>query len=260
MPQTETTTPPEAAPDRKIIALSGTDARKFLQGMITNDVSGDADALVYAALLSPQGKYLADFFVVPAGDDIWLDVDADQADGLLKRLTMFKLRADVTLELTDIPVAMGLGPVPEGAYADPRHAALGWRMYGVDGGPQTTDWAALRVAHAVPQAGVELIPNDSFILEMGFERLHGVDFKKGCYVGQEVTARMKHKTELRKGLVRVSVQGSAPAGTEIINNGKPAGTLFTQAGDAALAFLRFDRAEGELTAGAATLSRLPDPD
>jgi len=250
---------PEAAPDRKVIALRGGDAEKFLQGMITNDMAGTKTGLVYAALLTPQGKYLADFFVLRGQDGFWLDADAAQAEALLKRLGMFKLRADVTLEMTDTPVARGTGPAPQGALPDPRHPALGWRLYGQQGGAQITDWDALRVAHGVPQAGIELIPNDSFILEMGFERLHGVDFKKGCYVGQEVTARMKHKTALRKGLARVSLSGKAATGTEITASGKAAGMLHTVAGDTALAYLRFDRAEGPMQAGAATLTRLPDP-
>ena len=116
------------------------------------------------------------------------------------------------------------------------------------------DWDAIRVAHLIPETGIELIPNDSYLLECGFERLHGVDFRKGCYVGQEVTARMKHKTELRKGLVRVQVDGAAPVGTEIVTaDGKPAGTLFTQSGGQAIAHLRLDRAEGEMRAGEAVV-------
>ena len=98
-----------------------------------------------------------------------------------------------------------------------------------------------------------MIPDDSYLLESGFERLHGVDFRKGCYVGQEVTARMKHKTELRKGLVRVAVTGAAPVGTPIIAAGKPAGSLFTQSGGFGIAYLRLDRVEG-LTAGDATVT------
>lgn len=248
----------EAAKDRRVITVTGTDARSFLQGMITNDVSKPTNELVYAALLSPQGKYLADFFVVPAEEGLYLDVDAEQAESLLKRLNMFKLRADVVLELSDIAIARGLGEVPDGAFADPRHPDLGWRIYGVAGGPVVTDWTALRVANGVPQAGIELIPNDSYILEMGFERLHGVDFKKGCYVGQEVTARMKHKTELRKGLASVSVEGMVEPGAEIVADGKPAGTLLTRSGNKALAYLRFDRATGPMTAGDAKVTRLPD--
>ena len=121
------------------------------------------------------------------------------------------------------------------------------------GGPPAIDWDAIRVAHAIPESGVELVPDDSFILEMGFERLNGVDFRKGCYVGQEVTARMKHKTELKKGLVTVGIDGSAAVGTEIFSGDKPVGTLFTQSGGKAIAYLRFDRAGPEMTAGDAAV-------
>lgn len=248
----------EAASERRLLKVTGSDALSFLQGMVTNDlVKGLERGLVYTALLSPQGKYLADFFVVPREGALLLDVPESLALGLLKRLTMFKLRAAVTLEMADMPVGRGLGPAPEGALADPRHPALGWRVYGVAGGPQVTDWDALRVAHLVPEAGTELIPNDSYILEMGFERLHGVDFKKGCYVGQEVVARMKHKTELRKGLARVRVTGDAAPGAEITAGGKPAGVLGTRSGDAALAYLRFDRAKGPMEAGTARVTWTP---
>jgi folate-binding protein YgfZ len=114
------------------------------------------------------------------------------------------------------------------------------------------DWDAIRVRHVIPESGIELVPDETYILEAGFERLHGVDFRKGCYVGQEVTARMKHKTELRKGLVGVRIDGSAPVGTEILGeDGKSAGTLFTQSGGHAIAYLRHDRATGQLSAGQA---------
>jgi folate-binding protein YgfZ len=112
------------------------------------------------------------------------------------------------------------------------------------------------VAALVPEAGIELIPDDSYILEAGFERLHGVDFRKGCYVGQEVTARMKHKTELRKGLVKVVVEGSAPPGTPIVANGKEAGTLFSQSGGQAIAWLRHDRVTPVMQAGDAVVRPL----
>jgi folate-binding protein YgfZ len=139
-----------------------------------------------------------------------------------------------------------------GALPDPRHPALGWRHYSDTDQGDATNWDALRVAHLVPETGIELTP-ETYILEAGFERLHGVDFRKGCYVGQEVTARMKHKTELKKGLARVAVNGSAAPGTPIMAGEKEAGTLYTTAGDQGIAWLRFDRAEGDLTAGGATV-------
>ena len=240
--------------DRQIIEITGADRVKFLQGLVTNDVKKCADGIAYAALLTPQGKYLADFFMVGQADRILIDVDASLAAGLVQRLTMYKLRADVAIAAIDMPVSVGVGDAPKGALTDPRSAELGWRCYGA-AIETSADMDALRVQNVVPQTGVELGP-DSYILEMGFERLNGVDFKKGCYVGQEVTARMKHKTELKKGLVQVSVTGSVSPGTTIMTGEKEAGTIHTVSGDRALAYLRFDRANGEMTAGDAIITRV----
>ncbi|NUB43141.1 folate-binding protein YgfZ [Fertoebacter nigrum] len=245
----------ETATDRRLVALTGADALPFLQGLVTNDVLRlAAPGLVWTALLTPQGKYLADFFVVHTGDALLLDLPGALADATLRRLMMYKLRADVQIGESPLSVTRGLGDAPEGAFADPRHPALGWRAYGAAGGPAVVDWDAIRVTHAIPESGIELIANDSYILEMGFERLHGVDFRKGCYVGQEVTARMKHKTELRKGLARVRVEGAAPLGTPVMAGEKEAGTLYTQSGGHGLAWLRFDRAEGVMRAGEAIVT------
>ena len=241
---------------RAIYEISGSDAESFLQGLVTNDVEKLDDRLLYAALLTPQGKYIADFFLFRRDDAILLDVDAAPADGLVKRLTMYKLRADVAISESELKVFRGTGPAPEGALADPRHEDLGWRLYGEKEGDDGSEFEAIRVRHCIPETAVELTP-DTFILEAGFERLNGVDFRKGCYVGQEVTARMKHKTELRKGLARVNVDGAAIVGAEITAGGKPAGTLFTQSGDMAIAYLRFDRATGEMLADGAKITYTP---
>ncbi|MBB3993055.1 hypothetical protein GGR95_000674 [Sulfitobacter undariae] len=244
------------ASSRRILRLSGADVRSFLQGLVTNNIDGIDDGLVYSALLSPQGKYMADFFLFAEGDDILLDAEATQADMLLQRLSMYKLRADVQIAATDLHLHRGIDTPPADALPDPRHEALGWRAYRDTEQPEdTTDWPAIYVAHMIPQTGVELTP-DTFILEMGFERLHGVDFRKGCYVGQEVTARMKHKTELRKGLAKVRLSGAAGTGTPIIADGKAAGTLLTRSGDEALAYLRFDRATAPMDAEGTTVTRL----
>nr|WP_111301979.1 folate-binding protein YgfZ [Paracoccus saliphilus] len=234
---------------RQIIRLTGDDRVAFLQGLVTNDIRR---APCWAALLTPQGKYLADFLVIPDGDALLIDVDAQLAPDLLRRLSMYKLRSKVALEAVDMPVARGTGPAPEGAIADPRHPALGWRLYGQTGN-DGSDWDAIRVAHCIPETGIELIPNDTYILEAGFERLHGVDFRKGCYVGQEVTARMKHKTELRKGLQVLRIEGAAPVGTPITANGREVGTLFTQSGGQAIAHVRHDRVGPDMQAGEARL-------
>jgi folate-binding protein YgfZ len=244
---------------RRVLRIGGADRVHFLQGLVTNDLRHLDAGLVYAALLSPQGKYLADFFLKDAGDAILLDADADQAPGLAQRLGLYRLRAAVTIEDSGLAVRRGTGPAPPGALPDPRHPDLGWRAYGAEGGDDGTDFDAIRVAHCIPEAGIELVPNDTFILEAGFERLHGVDFRKGCYVGQEVTARMKHKTELRKGLATVEVDGAAPPGTPLATeDGREAGVLYTQSGGRGIAYLRFDRAAGPMQAGAATV-RLAGP-
>jgi folate-binding protein YgfZ len=257
----------ERAGDRQVFRITGADRESFLQGLVSNDVRRLATGPVHAALLSPQGKYLADFLLLrhddADGPAVLLDVAAPLAEGLIRRLALYKLRADVRIAPAGLAVVRGLGTPPPGAVSDPRHAALGWRLYlpedEAEGWPAPggIDWDGIRVANCIPESGVELIPDESYILEAGFERLNGVDHRKGCYVGQEVTARMKHRTELRKGLVTVEVEGPAVPGTEITAAGKPAGRLFTRSGDRAIAYLRFDRATGPLQAGEASV-RWPD--
>lgn len=262
-------------PRRGVIAMVGADTRAVLQGVVTNDVDRLAPgAPLYAALLTPQGKYLFDFFLVDPGDGrVLIDVARDQGQPLAQKLMMYSLRRDAHVQGTgNLQVALAWGeqgtpPLPEGTLVvpDPRAKVLGVRLYGegLDLAQQgispatTAEHDALRVAHHVPETGVELQPNDTFILEAGFERLNGVDFRKGCYVGQEVTARMKHKTELRKGLVTVTIEGEASPGTPITAAGKPVGTLFTTAGGQGLANLRFDRAGPDMAAGAARVDYTP---
>lgn len=243
---------------RTLWTLTGKDALSFLQGLVSNDLRPleASPGIVWAALLTPQGKYLADFFVVrrPEGD-LLLDIATPLAADTLRRLTMYRLRADARIAASGLHLSRGLDTPPPGAMPDPRHTALGWRLYSDAPQAETAiDWDAIRVRHLIPESGIELVPDETYILEAGFERLHGVDFRKGCYVGQEVTARMKHKTELRKGLTGVRIDGTAPVGTEITTqDGKPVGTLFTQSHGAAIAHLRLDRADGILMAGAARL-------
>jgi len=252
----------ETAPDRTLWALTGADALTFLQGLVSNDLRPleTEPGIVWAALLTPQGKYLADFLIVrTAAGTLLIDIASTLAPATLRRLTMYRLRADVKIADSGLYVIRGLGPMPEGALPDPRHAALGWRAYGdAVGASPTIDWDAIRVAHLIPESGIELIPDDTYILEAGFERLHGVDFRKGCYVGQEVTARMKHKTDLRKGLVRVAVDGSSPLGTEITAGERTVGRLFTQSGGKGIAYLRHDWVLPQMLAGSAIVSTVPD--
>lgn len=246
---------------RVVLRITGEDARDLLQDLVTNNLDRlETGKLIYSALLTPQGKYLFDFFMTLDGDVMLLEVAKDRAPALAQRLMMYRLRKKMEIEATDLTVSVhwGTGDAPDGAMADPRSEALGWRLYGepIEATVDRAAYDALRVQAMAPESGVELIPDDSYILEMGFERLNGVDFKKGCYVGQEVTARMKHKTELRKGLAVVDIEGEASPGDEISADGKAAGHLRTISGGKALAYLRYDRAEGEMTAGAAKIQRV----
>ena len=233
-----------------ILQVTGRDRIGFLQNLVTNDIS--APGLHYTALLTPQGKYLADFFVLHRPDDLLIDVASEICPSIVMRLNMYRLRADAQISQTDMDLCCGLGPIPPDGFADPRDPNLGWRAYGRQEAG-AINWPGLRVAHIIPETGIELIP-ERFILEMDFERLSGVDFKKGCYVGQEIVARMKHKTELSKGLRQVKISGSAPIGTAIIANEKPAGVLYTQHSGLALAYLRFDRIVPEMVAGSAIIT------
>lgn len=243
---------------RRIVHLGGKDAVTFLQGLVSNDVLPlqRGEGLIWTALLTAQGKYLVDFFIGRREDTLFLDLPETLADDTLRRLSMYRLRADVTLTPSDWAMTRGVGNVPLGAMADPRHPALGWRHYGPALMEPAVDWDAIRVANLIPETGIELIPAESYLLECGFERLNGVDFRKGCYVGQEVTARMKHKTELRKGLALVALDGSVPLGTPLLAQGREVGQIYTQSGGQAIAYLQFDKAVGEMTAGAAKVARL----
>lgn len=220
---------------RTVLALTGADTHHFLEGLITNHF-GPESALTYAALLSPQGKFIADFFLTNQDGGVLIDVATSHAPTLFQRLSMYKLRADVQISESPLHVHLGTGE------ADPRHPALPARAYLARAQDPQPDLSEICVTHVIPRTGIELTP-DSYILEMGFERLNGVDFKKGCYVGQEINARMKHKTELKKGLIQVSHDGTAKPDTPITSNGKPAGQLHSVWGNLGLAYLRFDRAQ-----------------
>jgi len=253
--------------DRDSITLSGPqdEQQEFLQSLVTNDVTrASSDTLVYAALLTPQGKYLSDFFIRRTSEgDFALDVASAQAEALTKRLTMYKLRRPITLTRTAHPVAVIWGEQqPDNALPDPRDPALGWRVYSdadaALANSQSGDYDLHRLQLAVPESETDLIANDTYILEAGFERMNGVDFKKGCYVGQEIVARMKHKTELRKGYVLVSVSGSATPGEVIkAQDDRPAGVLYSNRDNVGLALLRHERAKDahSLTAADAKISK-----
>jgi hypothetical protein len=178
-----------------------------------------------------------------------IDVNSKVSDNLLKLLILYKLRAEIKIEKTDLKVSTGIKNKPQKALEDPRHPEMGWRYYSSeDLSEKNIDWEKLRVENLIPEFGKEL-SSDSYILEYGFENLNGVDFKKGCYVGQEVTARMKHKSQLRKGLTIVETTGRVPFDTQIYANNKVVGKVYSSTKNQALAYLRFEFATRKMTAG-----------
>jgi folate-binding protein YgfZ len=251
---------------RVVLRVGGADARKFLQGLITND-TGKAQGTnaIHAGLLSPQGKILFDFFVVEDGDELLIDVAKDKAGELVQRLNFYRLRAQVEIaEEPALAVAAGRGTTPgphQGAiiYADPRLAALGVRMLvpkgtdltmlGCEAQPEA-GYHAFRISQGVPEGGRDYAFGEAFPHEALFDQLNGVDFAKGCYVGQEVVSRMEHRGTARKRIVPVEGEAPLPAsGTSVETDGVPIGTLGSVSGKFGLAMIRLDRAEAALAGG-----------
>ena len=254
--------------DRGVVRVAGEDAMSFLQGLLTNDVErleiGEAR---YAGLLSPQGKILFDMLAVRARADAGaayvLDCAAAQAGDLAKRLGFYKLRAKVTVadESAVRAVVAAWGEdvaLPDGAfvYRDPRDRRLGRRAIVARaeavaiGEAELASYEALRISACAPKGGVDFAYGDAFPHDADFDLLGGVDFDKGCYVGQEVVSRMRHRGSARKRVVRVKVAGEPPApGTPVLDGELAVGTLGSSAGREALAMLRLDRAEEAKVAG-----------
>ena len=251
--------------DRGVVSVGGEDAERFLQGLLTNDVErlepGEAR---YAGLLTPQGKILFDMLVVRvAADAFLLDCAASQAADLAKRLGFYKLRAKVLIadeSAGRAVVAFWGGPphFPPGAaaYVDPRESRLGSRAIlpraaaETIGTAEAAAYEALRIAAGAPKGGVDFVYGDVFPSDADFDLLNGVDFHKGCYVGQEVVSRMKHRGTGRKRVARVRLGGDAPEpGASILDGELPVGTLGSTSGREALAMLRLDRVEEARAAG-----------
>ncbi len=233
-------------PDRAVVSVTGDDARGFLDNLITNHMGLlDTQPAIFAGLLSPQGKILFDFFVVTAADGYRLDVARDQAAGLVKRLSMYKLRAKVAIaEQPDAAVCVSIG-VAVGA-RDPRHPALGGRMIGtalaVDAEQPLAAYHAHRIGLGVPEGGKDYAFGDVSPHDAVLDQLHAVSFSKGCYVGQEIVARMEHRGTARKRIVRVSGATELPtAGTDVLAGDVAVGVMGSHAGQLGLAMLRLDR-------------------
>ncbi|MCA6122309.1 folate-binding protein YgfZ [Bradyrhizobium sp. WSM 1704] len=278
-------------PDRGVVKVAGDDARNFLNGLITTDITelrpGQAK---FGALLTPQGKIIVDFLITELPDDhgggFLLDVPRALAKRLADKLTFYKLRAKVSVEdfsdrLKMLAAWDGEPRMTAGiAFIDPRDTALGWRLvvaphadveddYSVILGADLVDssaYEAHRIATGVPRGGLDFMYGDAFPHETNMDRLNGVDFDKGCYVGQEVVSRMQHRGTARTRTVKILLDGPSPeAGATILAGEKQVGTIGSTAGEKGLALVRIDRVADALDAGlpltAGGLSlRLADPD
>ncbi len=276
-------------PDRGVVKIAGDDARGFFNNLVTSEIDELAPGSArFAALLTPQGKIVADFLVTEApaghGGGLLLDCPRELAQPLATKLGFYKLRAKVTVEnLSDglgVLAVWGGEPTmqPDLTFADPRNAALGFRILvpadlaektatvlGAELVDEST-YEAHRIGCGVPRGGIDFAYGDAFPHETNMDRLHGVDFDKGCYVGQEVVSRMQHRGTARTRIVPVTFTGMAPiAGSEIRAADKPIGTMGSSAGERGLALLRTDRASDALDANAPLLAgdiviQLADPE
>ena len=247
--------------DRRLIRVSGTGAEEFLNNLITADVEnlpeGEARA---AALLTPQGKILFDFLIWRDGGDYLIETGAAEQDALLRRLTMYKLRAPVDLKAETVEGVSVFWneTAPTAGIRDGRFGKGGIDLYRMPGASASGDIAAydaLRVEHGIAQSGRDYALQDAFPHDVLMDVNDGVSFKKGCFVGQEVVSRMKHRGTARRRVVTVSAEGALPtSGTEITADGKPVGTLGTVCGNRALAIVRIDRIADALASGTPLLA------
>lgn len=285
-----------ALPARGVIEITGEDRVDFLQGLVSNDVTKVApNRAIYAALLTAQGRYLFDFFVIAQGDALYLDAEASRLADLQRRLSLYKLRAKVALSNASdrfaASVAWGDGTEPTlglhgagaakefaggVAYIDPRLAALGARFllpHDNANAPAQAGFAASdadaydrhRLALGVPDGTRDLAPEKALPMEAGFDELNGIDWQKGCYMGQELTARMKYRALVKKRLLPVIIEGGAidggdvAPGTAITQDGSEAGEMLSARDGRGLALLRLEAVEAaqnngaDLKAGAALI-------
>jgi folate-binding protein YgfZ len=238
--------------DRAVLRIAGADSRSFLQGLLTNDVDTLAPGhALYAGLLSPQGKALFDMILHAAGDDILIDVAANRAEALARRLAMYKLRKAVTITATPLVVMAGWGDDVSDRPADPRLAALGARWIAESGNEGDATYTAHRLGLGVPDSS-DIGEDQLLWLETGADLLNGVSFTKGCYVGQENTARMHHRDKVRRRLVPLHLDGDPDDAVDVTDSaGRSVGTLRSRHGDTAIAHLRLEAAAMPLHIGAA---------
>jgi hypothetical protein len=266
---------------RGVVAITGADRHKFLQGLVSQDVMlATPERGIYAALLTPQGKFLHDLFIIETGNALWLDCEVDRASDLVQRLSRYKLRSDVAV--TDISAAYGVAVAPGAApenripagaemtdgfvFPDPRLPALGQRMIAARAQLPPDDVAAtraynhLRLTLGVPDGSRDMVPGESILLEYNLEHLNAISFTKGCYVGQELTARTYHRALIKKRAFPVRITGACPApGTPVMADGQIVGVMRSSQDDVGLAVMKVEavKSKFELFCDEAALNTIP---
>jgi folate-binding protein YgfZ len=253
-----------ALPERAALAIAGEDRVAFLQGLVSNDVAEVAPGrAVWAALLTPQGKWLADFFILSDGDRLLLDCEREQSSMLLRRLSRYRLRSRAALSEAEHQVYAawdGEPQVPGIVAPDPRLPNAGWRIMAPAAIPTNAthaDWDLHRLGLGLPDGSRDLEAEKSVLLEAGFDELNGVSWTKGCYMGQELTARTKYRGLLKRRLVPVRIDGNVPPpGSPILLEGREVGTMRSANGHAGMAVIRLEALNSALFSAGSTITPL----
>ena len=253
--------------ERAVLAVAGEDRVGFLQGLVSNDVtSASPGHAVWAALLTPQGRWLADFFIFAQGERLLLDVARAQQDLVAARLGRFRLRSRVTIEPVSLSVYAGWDGTPDGGAVatapDPRLSEAGFRV--LDGRDlevtaEAVEYDAHRLLLGLPDGARDLQAEKSLLLEAGFDELNGISWTKGCYMGQELTARTRYRGLLKRRLVPVTASGALPpAGTVLMAGEREAGSMRSSRDGLGMAMVRLEHLHDALSGGGATLhTRVP---
>ncbi|MGD0434761.1 MAG: folate-binding protein [Acetobacteraceae bacterium] len=258
-----------ALPGRAALAVTGEDRVGFLQGLVSNDVAEVAPGrAVWAALLTPQGKWLADFFINSDGERLLLDCERAQLPMLRQRLSRYRLRSRVALSDAELHVyvawdgdTVAAEPDVMGIVArDPRLPEAGWRVLSLDPIPTNAteaEWDLHRLDLGLPDGSRDMESEKSVLLEAGFDELNGVSWTKGCFMGQELTARTKYRGLVKRRLVPVRIEGPVPApGSPVMHNGREVGTMRSANGQRGMALLRLEALESTLTSGEAAITSI----
>ena len=235
---------------RALISVTGEDAKPFLHNLLTQDVETLAEGeLRFGGLLSPPGRLLFDLFILGQADGVLLDVATERRDALLQRLSMYKLRAKVQVAADDGPIFAAWPETPVGFISDPRTPLMGGRLYG-EATPDASeaDYDAHRLSIGLPDPAADAPQDKTYPIEADFDLLNGIDFQKGCFVGQETTSRMKRRGTIKNRMLPLDFDGPSPAfGAEVLKGELRAGEVLSGREGSAMALLRIDRLDGDLT-------------